>query len=179
MGGDGGEVERREVGQLLERHGLGGGVGGADLPVDLGERARDGGGLAGGRRVGAEGLDEVVEGALEERVYQRWRRRRRRRRGGGHRRWIGVSWACGGFAGAADRRWGGGVGLGLKKTRGPTCQCWPLLSFSFFFPFTTDEIFLMQLSPLPSIRFLNRQNVQFLKNFYTNIFKIIFKIYNT
>lgn len=90
VGGDGGEVERGEVGELLQRDGLGGGVGGADLTVDLGERAGDGGGLAGGRRVGAEGLDKVVQGALEEGVHQRRPRcvrRRRRRRGGCHRLW--------------------------------------------------------------------------------------------
>ena len=60
VGGDGGEVERGEVGELLQRDGLGGGVRGADLAVDLGERAGHGRRLAGGRRVGAEGLDEVV-----------------------------------------------------------------------------------------------------------------------
>lgn len=89
VGGDGGEVEGGEVGELLQCDGLGGGVGSADLAVDLGERAGDGCGLAGGRRVGAEGLDEVVEGALEEGVHQRrprFGRRRRHRRGGGHRR---------------------------------------------------------------------------------------------
>jgi hypothetical protein len=90
VGGDRGEVEGGEVGKLLQRDGLGGGVGGADLAVDLGQRAGDGRGLAGGRRVGAEGLDEVVQRALEEGVHQRRPRcvrRCRRRLGGGHRLW--------------------------------------------------------------------------------------------
>ena len=60
VGADGGEVERGEVGELLQRDGLGGGVGGADLAVDLGERAGDSRGLTDGRRVGVEGLDEVI-----------------------------------------------------------------------------------------------------------------------
>jgi hypothetical protein len=85
VGGDGCEMERGEVGQLLQRDGLGGGFGGADLAVDLGHRTGDGRGLAGGGRVEAEGLDEIVQGALEEGVHQR-RCRFGRRRGGDHRR---------------------------------------------------------------------------------------------
>jgi hypothetical protein len=60
VGGDGGEVKGGEIRELLQRDGLGGGVGSADLAVDLGESAGNGGGLAGGRRVGAEELDEVI-----------------------------------------------------------------------------------------------------------------------
>lgn len=62
--GHGGEVERGEVGEFLKCDGFGEGVSGADLTVDLGECAGDDGGLGGG--IGAEGLDEVIEGALEE-----------------------------------------------------------------------------------------------------------------
>lgn len=45
---DGDEVEGGEVGELLERDGLGRRVRGADLTVDLGEGAGDGQRLAGG-----------------------------------------------------------------------------------------------------------------------------------
>lgn len=86
VGGDGGEVEGGEVGKLLKRDGLGRCVRGADLAVDRRERAADGRRLAGGGLVGAEGLDEIVQGELEEGVHQR-RRGRRGWLGGSHRRW--------------------------------------------------------------------------------------------
>jgi hypothetical protein len=56
--GHGSEMERGEVGEFLKCDGLGEGVSGADLSMDLGECAGDDGGLGGGNR--AEGL-EVVE----------------------------------------------------------------------------------------------------------------------
>ena len=48
VGDDGDEVEGGEVGELLERDGLGCRVRGADLTVDLGEGAANGQRLAGG-----------------------------------------------------------------------------------------------------------------------------------
>ena len=131
VGGNRGEVEGGEVGELLERDGLGCRVRGADLSVDRGERPADGQGLAGGGLVGAEGLDEIVQGELEEGVCQR-RGGGRCRLGGSHRIGGGRGrggWICEvvfaglmliGFGGVPTRprrraravvpQWGTGVG---------------------------------------------------------------------